>query len=133
MGRIDRPREHRGVRTPLAGGRHHALGRARRIDRDDEGAGMRRAGAIEELAAAGIAEIDPGAALAVLAHQLAVGVEREERHVLGLEHPGDRLADAPVAADHHVIGELAGAGDRHVLAVLEVLQAMTEPAAATRP
>ena len=133
MRRIDRPREHRGVRPPLAGGRHHALGRARRIDGDDEGAGVRRARAIEELAAAGIAEIDSGAALAVLAHQLAVAVERDERHVLGLEHPGDRLADAPIAADHHVAGELAGARPRHVLAVREVLQTVTEPAAAPRP
>src|SRR3954469_16800481 len=44
---------------------------------------------------------------ATLAHQLAIGIEGNERYILGGEQTRHRLADAAIAADHHMILHLA--------------------------
>jgi hypothetical protein len=44
----------------------------------------------------------------VFAHDLAIGIERDVGHVLALEHAGDQLADASVAADDDVVDIVVG-------------------------
>ena len=51
----------------------------------------------------------------MLGHQRAIGVERDPRHVLAVEHARDRLADAAETADHHMVLELGDVGFRAML------------------
>ena len=92
---IARPRKYRRVGPLLAGRRHHALGRPRRIDGHDKRPRARRAGAAQEFAHGRRRRGKPFAALCAFARQLGIGVERDKPHVLGPQKPADTCPTRP--------------------------------------